>query len=210
MLRADTCHGWDLRPVTGRRDPRLVCVGLELVVDCLEEVLSPVPLDHHGGDDGWGGGAADLDILHTRHVSDGWQCLEAATCFFKIIINSQRRPQQRLQNIIKHHLQTGLLDTVHHGSMAAHLALVAVVLTAQGRGAVAAQTQRAAPVAVVQTAVVALTTGTSLLSLFCHPQPLQKCYLQWEHRARVWGARSAVSRPRSARRPGSSEDRWSL
>ena len=44
--------------------------------------------------------------------------------------------------------------------MAAHLALVAVVLTAQGRGAVAAQTQRAAPVAVVQTAVVALTTGT--------------------------------------------------
>ena len=44
--------------------------------------------------------------------------------------------------------------------MAAHLALVAVVLTGQGRGAVAAQTQRAAPVAVVQTAVVALTTGT--------------------------------------------------
>ena len=95
-----------------------------------------------------------------------------------LIMNSKRMP----------HHQTSLTDrsaigiwTVHHGSMAPHLALVAVVLTAQGRGAVAAQTQRAAPVAVVQTAVVALTTGTvrtSLLSLFCHPQLLQKCYLQ--------------------------------
>ena len=71
MLRADTCHGCDLRPVAGRRDPRLVCVRLELVVNCSEEVLSPVSLGHHRGDEGRSGGAADLDILHTRHVSDG-------------------------------------------------------------------------------------------------------------------------------------------